>query len=164
MKTAAWASIPERGSVSVIWLGMKILALFGYWVGLVICSLATVYFFLTGRVSRKASLAYLNRLHRENPDHFPRPGWRQVFLHHWNFVVNVLDRLWVWQGKSERFTFQRDGETFESEKGALLVGAHLGSVDALRGISVERRMAVNVVMYTANSPKICAFMIWMARM
>jgi len=159
MSQAAWAKVPERGSLWVMRTGIKILNLFGYWAGVAIGFFAALYFFATGAVSRRASRDYLRRLNQTRPDAVgPATLWR-CFRHHWSFALNVIDRIWLWQGKFERFRFTWEGREFlegARERGFLLVGAHFGSFDAMRAFSGERGLTLRVVMYRAHAQKINA--------
>jgi len=156
MSTAEWTRNPERGSFTMMRVAMTALNIVGYHVGQAIGFLVTIYFFITGRVSRRASLDYLDQLHRFDPDQ-PRASLIRAFAHHAAFTVNLIDRMWFWQGRLDHFRFERHGgkeHLLERKRGMMLLGAHLGSFDAMRALSNERKLALNVVMYRANATKI----------
>ncbi|MAE95988.1 MAG: hypothetical protein CL910_15125 [Deltaproteobacteria bacterium] len=117
------------------------------------------YFFATDRGGRAASRAYLERVHARIAEPTWSPGPWQSFLHFCEFGLSIADRISLWGGDQDRFEFVFHGrEHFkklsEQGKGAILFGAHLGSFDALRVLSVQDRVTVNVLMYTRHAPKI----------
>ena len=159
MKQAVWAEIPERGTMWWMRLAIRALKLVGYWGGICFAGLAAIYFFITGTGSRRASLDYLRHLHRAQPQRIPRPTRWHAFLHHWHFSLNVVDRMWLWQGRLDLFEFIRKGRSHILElkgRGALLMGAHIGSFDALRAFSLDKGVTLNVVMYREHATKINA--------
>lgn len=156
MKQAVWTKVPERGTFRMMRLGMVLLNFFGYRIGKAVGMLVCGYFYLTGSSSRSASAGYLKRLHAFAPTKKTEPTARNVLNHHWHFAINLIDRLWFWQGRMKNFHFTREGrEHIRNRKsGILLLGAHLGSFDALRAFSQDKHMKLNVVMYRAHADKI----------
>src|SRR5262249_9668500 len=149
--STSWASLAERGSL----LGMRFIVSCYRLLGRRLCQLfilpVVLYFFLTDRRVRRASLRYLRRLYA-----FPgcrealgsRPNWRHSFLHYWTFGLSILDRVGFWLGRTDEFTFVFHGETHtrrlqQEGRGAILLGAHLGSFDALRALASQRQIIVN---------------------
>ena len=120
------------------------------------------YFFLTDSKGRAASRDYLGRIHARPAEGGPptwRPGTWESFLHYREFALSIADRVALWGGRERRFRFVFHGrEHFEKlaqeGNGAILLGAHLGSFDALRVLSVQDGVTVNVLMYTKHAPKI----------
>lgn len=120
------------------------------------------YFFLTDAPGRRASLAYLRRVHalpagRRALPH--PPGWRECFRHYRTFALAIVDRLAIWFGRGDEFEFVSHGLDYidrlaEQGRGALLLGAHLGSFDALRLLARRAGRTVNVLMFTANAERI----------
>lgn len=155
MSQATWTKVPERGSMWTMRLGMAVMNLLGYRIGLIIGFFATLYFFVTGPASRRASREYLSQLHQWNPQ-APKPTLANVFKHHWHFGSALVDRLWFWQGKMDAFQFTDEGKEhlINRQSGVLLMGAHVGSFDALRAFSHDKNLRLNVVMYRGNAQKI----------
>ena len=159
MKKTSWAGLPERGSLRFMYLGIKIMNMFGYWTGLVGGFFAVLYFFLTGPTSRRASLDYLRHLYRTHPQSTGRPNYWKAMVHHWHFALSVVDRMWFWQGQLKHFKFTRQGREHlveKRERGILLMGAHMGNVDAMRAFSLDKGLHLNVLMYRAHAQKINA--------
>lgn len=154
-----WADLPERGSFGAMLIGIRILNWFGYGAGLLVCFFSVSYFFITGSRSRRASRQYLEQLHLSAPQSHPKPNLWRIFLHHWHFGLNVVDRAWFWRGNLDKFTFTNEGKEYllkPSEKGMLLVGAHFGSFDAMRAFSHDKGLKLNVVMHRAHAQNINA--------
>jgi len=120
------------------------------------------YFFLTDAAGRRASLAYLRRVYAtpEGKKTLGRPpGFWQSFQHYREFGLSIGDRLAIWFGRSEHFEYHFHGEAYMDRivangRGAILVGAHLGSFDALRAVSVRKKTKVNVLMFTRHAERI----------
>jgi len=148
-----WSEIPERGKALPLKLGFFILNLLGYTLSVILLVPVMAYFFATGGVSRRASRQYLTRLHETFPDRIPRPTLWHCFLHHFSFGLNVLDRMWIWQGKLKKFQFESKGSHHLNRNGvgALVIGSHFGSFDALRSLAQKGGFRMNVVMYRAHA-------------
>ena len=159
-----WSRVAERGSM----LGLRILVacyrLFGRPLSLLLVHGVVGYFFLTGRAQRQASLAYLRRVAAapEGAAALGRePDLLASFLHFRAFALSIFDRLVLWFGREHELRFEVIGrEQFDRlltpTRGAIVVGAHLGSFDALRALAERDRRVVNVLMYTQHAPRINA--------
>ena len=158
-----WNRVAERGSLWGLRFTVGCYRLLGRRLTHLIVRIVVTYFFLTDAPGRRASLAYLKRIHateagREKLGNDP-PGLRHCFEHYRTFAVAIVDRLAIWLGNGEDFTYEISGiERFdqlaEERRGAIIVGAHLGNFDALRLLAKRMNRAVNVLMYTANAPLI----------
>jgi predicted LPLAT superfamily acyltransferase len=153
--------MPERGSLWGIRLVLFLLNTVGYGVAVLTLFPIVGYFFLTGRTARRASLAYLRRLHQVHPEVNGPPSLWKSYRHHLHFALTILDRVWLWQGKLEKFRFHEEGRHYiqrQDSKGALLLGAHMGSFDALRVLAFTEGFTVHVVMHRGHAQKINAVM------
>lgn len=150
---SGWSSVPERGNLKYLRFGFFVLNVVGYHLSLVILCPIMVYFFLTGRASRKASMDYLQNLHQRFPDKVPKPNLWRCFRHHFSFGLNILDRMWMWQGKINKFTVKNRGahNLQRNGVGALVIGSHFGSFDMLRSLAQKGGYRMNVVMYRAHA-------------
>ena len=160
MTNATWSQVPERGSFGAMALGIRALNTFGYSFGRFVGFLAVLYFFLTNRTTRKASREYLTQLKKAYPDG-PDPSLANTFRHHWQFGNAVMDRMYFWQGKTDHFTFSKQGsrsllKALDKGRGVLLIGGHFGSFDAMRAFSRQKGLRLKVVMYQQNAAKINA--------
>jgi predicted LPLAT superfamily acyltransferase len=161
MKPPWWARMPERGSRCGIHIVLFLLNTVGYGVAVLTLLPIVGYFFLTGRPARRASLAYLHRLHQAHPEVSTPPSLWKSYVHHLHFAFTILDRVWLWQGKLEKFHFHEEGRHYlqrQDGKGALLLGAHVGSFDALRALSLAEGLTIHVVMHRGHAQKINAVM------
>lgn len=157
-----WGRIAERGSIWGIRFTAAVFRLLGRRTSLPLVYAVVTYFFLTDAPGRRASLAYLRRVHAtvEGRRVLPRPpGLRECFRHYRTFAVAIVDRLAIWFGRRDPFEFESHGLDYvdglaEQERGALLLGAHLGSFDALRLLARRAGRTVNVLMFTANAERI----------
>lgn len=110
----------------------------------------TAYFLLTGGAARRESRRFLGLALR-------RPaGLADVYRHLHAFASTVLDRVYLLQGQHELFDIRISGtQTLDSVLdrggGALLVGAHMGSFEALRTLGDRRGLRVAMVMYEENA-------------
>jgi len=157
-----WSQVAERGS---LW-GMRITAWSYRRLGRRACGALVhaivAYFFLTDRQGRRASAAYLRRIYAtpEGREILGRPPGRwQSFLHYREFGLSIVDRIGIWFGHVEDFNYEMVGEEHldrvaEEGRGAIVIGAHLGSFDALRLLAERKNSIVNVLMFTANAERI----------
>jgi predicted LPLAT superfamily acyltransferase len=158
-RPGSWMSVAERGSV----LGMRFIVACYRLAGRRFCQWlilpVVLYFFLTDRRGRHASLRYLRRLYARpgGPAALgATPGWRHVFRHYRESGLSILDRVGFWLGKEGDFSIEFAGEPEFTRlksggRGAIILGAHLGSFDALRVLARRGQVVVNVVMFTEHA-------------
>ena len=120
------------------------------------------YFFLRSATERRASWEYLQHLKSAHPDAalLPnRPSWRHSYRHFLEFSLTILDRLAIFSGRACDYDIVRHGQELmvalaAKKQGAVLLGAHLGSLDAMCLLAKEKGMVVNVLTFRANSRNI----------
>ncbi len=156
---AHWSRIQERGSMWGLRFTVACYRLFGRVLSLPLVTAVVGYFFATDAKGRAASLAYLRRIHARLPEPDWQPGLWQSFRHYREFALSIADRVGLWSGNADAFEFTVHGrehfDAFLRERpGAIFLGAHLGSFDALRVLSEKDGAPVNVLMYTRHAPKI----------
>jgi predicted LPLAT superfamily acyltransferase len=123
------------------------------------------YFLLRDGKSRRASLQYLRRLQawpegRLAFEH--EPGLLESLRHFREFAINIFDRLCVWTGEADRIVIQDEGSEHlfrlaQERRGAILLGAHLGSFDMLRVLSDRQKFKVNVLMFSRHVAQVTSF-------
>jgi predicted LPLAT superfamily acyltransferase len=157
--TSSWMSVAERGSV----VGMRFVVWCYRLLGRRFCQLlilpVVLYCFITDRRGRRASLRYLHRLYSRpgGPEALGRrPTWWHSFLHYRECGLSILDRVGFWLGRDDDCTIALRGESQftrlgEEGRGAIIVGAHLGSFDALRVLARRGQIVVNVVMFIQHA-------------
>ena len=162
---STWATTAERGSVGALramaWFYLRC----GRSVSLALLTPIAAYFLLRDGKARRASLEYLHRLHGwpEGRQAFEQePGLLDSLRHFREFAINIFDRLCVWTGEADRIEIRDDGSEYlfrlaRERRGAILLGAHLGSFDMLRVLSERQDLKVNVVMFTRHVARITSF-------
>ncbi len=153
-KPAEWVRHRERGS---LWL-LKVMAFlsmrFGRSASRGILYGIAAYFFLFGPSARRHSLRYLRLALGRTP--LARDRFRQIL----SFATTIHDRVYLLNGQFEKFKISVQGEEAvlahePSGRGALLLGAHMGSFEVMHSLS--RRQAglrVSMAMYEENARKI----------
>jgi predicted LPLAT superfamily acyltransferase len=153
--TPAWLEQRERSSVlairALVWLTLALGRRAGRLLLVPIC----LYYLVFSPRARAASRQYLGRVLRR------RPGLADVFRHYHTFAAVALDRVFLLTGRFDRFDVRIDGEhllreALDAGHGCLLIGAHLGSFEALRTLGRVNAVRVKLVMYEENARKIVA--------
>lgn len=155
-----WSGMKERGS----YWGIKLLAesyrIGGHWLCRAIMYPVICYFFLTGKVTREASLDFLRHVQTLEPQHpkLNQPvGWRDSLNHFLAFGNAALDRIDAWCDRIQlsQVDFpdrQVLADQLESGKGAVLLVSHLGNLELCRAISIhQRKVKVNVMVLTSHA-------------
>ncbi|MDR6965344.1 glycosyltransferase family 2 protein [Shewanella putrefaciens] len=155
-----WSGMKERGS----YWGIKLLAesyrIGGHWLCRAIMYPVICYFFLTGKVTREASLDFLRRVQMLEPQHpkLNQPvDWRDSLNHFLAFGNAALDRIDAWCDRIQlsQVDFpdrQVLADQLESGKGAVLLVSHLGNLELCRAISIhQRKVKVNVMVLTSHA-------------
>jgi predicted LPLAT superfamily acyltransferase len=110
----------------------------------------TLYFVLMGGAARRESARFLEHA-------LGRPAtWRDIYLHIHTFAATVLDRVYLLQEGSHELELRTTGISImeaplAAGKGALMVGAHMGSFEALRALGHRLGLRVAMVMYEENA-------------
>lgn len=153
---AEWTTHRERGSVALLRL-MALLSLrLGRRVSRVPLYGIAIYFFLFAPVARRNSLHYLRLALGRRPT--ARDRFRQVL----SFATTIHDRVYLINEQFEQFDITLEGEALmlaqmDSGRGALLLGAHMGSFEVMHSLGRRRRgLEVAMAMYEDNARKINA--------
>ncbi len=146
-----WHSAPERSNQATLRLMAWIAVHLGRRVARWILHPITLYFLCFAPAARRHSARYLGRV-------LGRPArWHEVYRHLHAFASVVLDRVWFVRGRTDVFDLQVHGgalvdATLAEGRGAFLLGAHLGSFEALHAVGESRPgMRVAMVMYPDNA-------------
>ncbi len=146
-----WREQRERGSPVLVRLMLRLALGLGRRPARLLLYPITLYFLLTGRTARDASRHFLRRVYGRAP----KAG--ELFAHLHTFAAVILDRVFFLSGRSQRMDVRFHGieqlERFiDAGRGCLLLGAHLGSFDALRALAVARGdLGLKVLMYPQHN-------------
>jgi predicted LPLAT superfamily acyltransferase len=150
-----WLRQRERGAVWAIELASLVATGFGRPAARALArGIAAYYLVFDGR-ARRASRAWLERVHG-------RPvALAEIQRHLSCFAQATMDRLFFARGALQGLDIRRTGnqhlEALTREKrGAILLGAHLGSFDAMRASSESERFPVTIVGHFENARMINA--------
>jgi len=114
------------------------------------------YFIIFSAKARAASGKYLNRALGR------RANLRDIFRHYFFFASTILDRVFLLNGQNALFEMRVQGEELFREveasgRGCFLIGAHMGSFEALHALGREQgHLQISMVMYQENARKLNA--------
>lgn len=154
---STWLNRTERGTVFGIRAAFFWATAAGRWPTRPIVSTIALWYRLFDRRAVATSRAWLTRV-----DGRPPSFWR-IYRHLRMFAQVTLDRVFLLKGRTKGLRFTRTGHDLlvqqaATGKGALLIGAHLGSYEALRAGGDEDRIAINILGYFANAKMINALL------
>ncbi|MCZ8234391.1 MAG: acyl-CoA synthetase [Inhella sp.] len=147
----SWSTTPERSNLLAIQTIAWIATHLGRHVARLVLHPIALYYLLFAPAARRASRRYLGRA-------LGRPaGWTDLYRHIHAFASVALDRVWFAAGRVDLFDLRICGgavmETALAEgRGVYLVGAHIGSFEALHAVGLSKRqLPVAMVMYPENA-------------
>lgn len=156
--TDGWLERPEGGGRFGMRLLVGVALGLGRRVARVVLLPVTAYFMLRRGPERRASRAYLTRVLGRPPT------WLEVARHFHVFAGVTLDRVYFLSDNMWRFDLRLLGleqlhHAMDLGRGVLLIGAHVGSFDALRAVSTLRPdVTLRVVLDAAHSPALSAIL------
>ncbi|RAI58313.1 LpxL/LpxP family acyltransferase [Roseicella frigidaeris] len=151
-----WTTARERGSLALarfmVWLVRRV----GWWPGHLLLYPIALYFLAASPRPRAAARAYLARaLGRA-------PRLPDLFRLYFAFASTILDRAFLVTGEAARYRIEVRGlEALQARiaagQGCVILGAHLGSFEALRLVA-DRGCPVDlaVMMHEANAARLKA--------
>jgi len=147
--TAEWTQRAERGSVPLVRFMAWASVHGGRALSRLLLYPIITYFFLTAARPRAEVRAFLRRaLGRA-------PRLAEVFRTFLNFATTIHDRVYLLKGRFDLFEIELHGVDLLDPGGTLLMGAHLGSFEAMRacGRGIARRR-VAMAMYEDNARRL----------
>jgi predicted LPLAT superfamily acyltransferase len=144
-----WTHASERGSLPLIrfmvWMSLTL----GRPFTRVLLRIIAAYFLAFGGASRRAIAAYLRRcLGRE-------PTLAERYRVYFTFASTLHDRIYFLKDRFDLFDIERSGTGLIDAGGMLLMGAHLGSFEAMRACGrVLAGRRVVMAMYEDNARQI----------
>jgi predicted LPLAT superfamily acyltransferase len=153
---ADWIRHRERGSTALLRLMAFVSLRLGRTVSRVPLYGIAIYFFLFAPSARRHSRRYL----RLALGRYPTAGdrFRQIL----SFATTIHDRVYLINAHFEQFNITVEGEALlhaqaDSGRGALLMGAHMGSFEVMHSLGRRQRgLQVTMAMYEENARKINA--------
>ncbi|AKJ30469.1 acyl-CoA synthetase [Caldimonas brevitalea] len=148
---ADWTAQRERSNLLTLRLMAWIATTLGRRVARAVLHPITLYFLCFGGAATRHSAAYLERVLGRPP------RWAERYRHIHHFAATVLDRVYLLQERFDNFQFEVRGAehldpVLAEGQGALLVGGHLGSFEALRALGQGRHgVRVAMLMYEDNA-------------
>ena len=146
-----WAHAKERSNVLAIRLMAWIAVFCGRRVARWVLHPIALYFLLFAPAARRHSARYLGRA-------LGRPArWGDIYRHIHAFAATVLDRVYLLRGRLDLFDIRHDGEqqvfdTLPEGRGAFLLGAHIGSFEAMHAVAKpNQRLRMAMIMYPDNA-------------
>ncbi|MFO0627054.1 MAG: hypothetical protein U0325_15705 [Polyangiales bacterium] len=149
-----WLAARERGTVAgirfVLWLATAL----GRPAARAFTAVLALYYVTVHRAVRRASRAFLRRVGAPH-------GFWASYQHVLRFAHCAVDRVFLLRGATAGITLESHGTEHlraaqEAGRGAVLLGAHLGSFEALRAQAGARGYPVNIVGYFKNAAMINA--------
>lgn len=150
---ATWLNQKERGAL----LSIRLLFLMATFLGRgptgLFLRFVTLWYALFDRTATGASREFLSRV-------FGRPAtFREVYRHIYIFARVALDRIFLLMGRTHLFKVTRTGSEnlrrlTDEKRGALLLGAHLGSFEAMRVGGADEQFPINIVGHFENAKMI----------
>jgi predicted LPLAT superfamily acyltransferase len=149
---APWKRAPEVGTILGIRFVVALATLAGRaWATRFLWLLAAYYALVSWRV-RRVSRTYLSHVGEA-------PTFSNVLRHVHTFARVTLDRLFFLRGHFDTFVVTTNGNEIledltEKKKGAILLGSHLGSFEAMRAVGRGAGMRLSIVVDTRNAERL----------
>lgn len=145
-----WLAQRERANETALRLLVWIARWLGRGAGRAVLVPACLYFLLFSVRARCASRDYLRRVLGR------QPRATDLFRHYYTFATVGLDRVFFLGERWDLFDIEVHGEhtlqdRLDRGQGCFLVGAHLGSFEALRAPARQRGLRVTLAMFEDNA-------------
>lgn len=153
--SAGWLRDRERGAAFWIDLATLVATRLGRPTARALARAIAAYYLVFDRRARRASRAWLERVHG-------RPASLRATYHHVSTFAQVtMDRLFFARRALAPFVVHRTGNHYldalaREKRGAILLGAHLGSFEAMRAASERERFPITIVGHFENAQRINA--------
>jgi len=147
-----WTQIVESGSV----LGVRFIVSLGTLLGRPavrgLMRLVALYYVASDSTTREASRAFHRRLGIPS-------GFTAIYRNVLRFAYNASDRIFLLKRQRHLFRFERHGDELvralqDQGRGAILIGAHFGSFEALRAAADDDTFPLSIVGFFDNAKKV----------
>ncbi|MFT5430031.1 MAG: putative LPLAT superfamily acyltransferase [Myxococcota bacterium] len=151
-----WLTTGERGTLVGIRAVFFMATVFGRLPTRLLARGIALWYALFDKKAKAASRQWLAQVEGVEPDSV---SWRQVYGHVLRFTQVTIDRLFFLKGKTSQFDVRRTGPEHlqaakKAGKGAILLGAHLGSFEAMRSTGKEDELPLNILGNFTNAKMI----------
>jgi len=151
---ASWTVMPERGSIGALRLMARIALSLGWHAAHALLYPITAFYLVSAPpAQRRAARRYLARA-------LGRPAHaRDLFRLYFAFAATMLDRVFLLTGRTGEYEVTVEGldrmKAFaEIGQGCILLGAHIGSFDALWALAgADAPVEVRILMHRDNARK-----------
>jgi len=152
VKIPEWISRKERGSLVALRLMTWFAKTFGRTISRLLLYPITLYYFITARKACRASRDYLGKIYGRSV------RWHEVFSHIHAFASVLLDRIYFLLGYHKTFDIRIVSDSYgelaiaKRENGVFLIGAHMGSFEAVRMLARQQNtLQLVLLMYEENA-------------
>jgi len=149
--SAEWTQRPERGSLPQLRLMAWLSLCVGRTLSRIPLRIIATYFLVFGGAVRRAPRDFLRRVHGR------KATLAEQYDLYFSFASTIHDRIYLLKNRFDLFDIDVNGAEVFDERGTLLMGAHLGSFEAMRasGRHLGHRRVV-MAMYEENARRINA--------
>lgn len=155
-KREAWLARRERGSRAGIRALLLITRMIGRRGGRAVLRVIMFYFTLFAPSARRASRQWYERVTGHS-------SFWTAYRHMLRFAEVAFDRVFFVRGELDHFEFDREGtqllyDAVADGRGAILLGAHFGSFEAMRAAGRHWNLPINILAHNDNARMIAAFL------
>lgn len=148
-----WLARGERGAMWGIRVVAKMALVLGRWPTRLFLAILAFWYTVFDRPARAGSRLWHERIHEREATFW------DAYKHIRRFVNITLDRIFLLSGKHQYFEINRNGNEHlqalaDAKKGAILLGAHMGSFEAMRIGGDEEDFLINIVGHFENAKMI----------
>lgn len=149
MERTGWLNVKEVGSVFGMRALLFLCTVAGRGPARLLLRVVAFYYTLVSSTARRASRAYWTNLGFA-------PTFARIYQHIFRFAECSLDRLFFLKRDFRPFVVNTNGREHlhalaQQKRGAILLGAHLGSFEAMRAGGDHIEAPINVVGYFGNA-------------
>lgn len=162
--SSTWNQQQEKGNFFVLRLTLWLYRHLGRRVFLCILAVVIFWYWLFSPRTRRASLDYLQRIHRTAGDKspfFPQPTWRHSYVHLQQFGLSIVDKMHAWAGGTQEQDLALFGHEHIRQhygKGAIILVSHFGNIELLRAVKSDHHQVVNVLVYHRHAEQFNQFL------